>query len=137
MKGQARNNKGKFLPTHGAHSHETERKYTDHRYREAKQLRAIIEGIADDLGGMDNLDSGQRLLLDTVRSKLRVILEISKYADGQPQIIKDGELLPCLGKSYLAYCNSIRLALVELYKSNSRGKRKVKTVGEIIAEYKG
>jgi len=83
-----------------------------------------MDGLIADLGDHENLTAGQRLLLDTIQSKLIVILQISKYVNRQPSIIdQSGQLLPVLGKSYLSYLNSLRLALAELYKmSNDRGK---------------
>jgi hypothetical protein len=82
------------------------------------------------------LNAGQRLLLDTVQSKLIVILQVGKYVDQQPNIIKDGELLPVLGKSYLAYLNALRLSLAELYKDNHKSKGQERTLEEICQKYK-
>jgi hypothetical protein len=91
-----------------------------------------MDSLVEDLGGHENLNAAQRLLLDTIQSKLIVVLQIGKYVDQQQEIIKDGELIPVLGKSYLAYLNSLRLTLGELYKSDTRGKGKVPSIEEII-----
>ena len=111
------------------------KRYSDKRTREGKQLHAVMDALVDDLGGHDNLTAAQRLLLDTIQSKLIVVLQIGKYVDEQPEIIKDGHLLPVLGKNYLAYLNSLRLALDQLYKGNHQGKNKTPTLEEICKKY--
>ena len=131
-----RDDKGQFLPQHGAYTGHIRRRYSDKRYREGKQLQAAMEALVDDLGGQDNLSAGQRLLLDTIQSKLIVVLQIGKYVDQQAEIIKDGQLLPVLGKNYLAYLNSLRLALDQLYKDNHRSKGKERSLEEICQKYK-
>lgn len=122
---------------HGAYSRHVRRRYTDARTREGRQLRAVIDDLIDDLGGHENLNPGQRLLLDTLQSKLIVILQVSRYVDRQKDIIGGGELIPVLGKNYLAYLNSLRLTLAELYKDHGRSKAKVPTIQEIISEHEG
>ena len=121
---------------HGARSGYVRQRYSDLRTREGKQLRAVMDALVDDLGGHDNLSAGQRLLLDAIQSKLIVVLQIGKYADQQSEIIRDGNLLPVLGKNYLAYLNSLRLALEQLYKGNSRGKKEIPSIEDVIAEGK-
>jgi hypothetical protein len=91
-----------------------------------------MDALIDDLGGQDSLTAGQRLLLDTIQSKLIVVLQIGKYVDEQPELIKDGQLIPVLGKNYLAYLNSLRLALDQLYKDDHKNKGKIPTIEEII-----
>jgi molybdopterin converting factor small subunit len=133
---QERDDKGRFLPEHGAYTGHIRRRYSDKRYKEGKQLQAVMDALVDDLGGQGNLTAGQRLLLDTIQSKLIVVLQISQYVDQQAEIIKDGQLLPVLGKNYLAYLNSLRLALDQLYKDNHRSKGKERTLEEICQKYK-
>ena len=60
-----------------------------------------------------------------------MILQVGKYVDEQSELIKDGQLIPVLGKSYLAYLNSLRLALDQLYKNYS-AKPKPPTLEEVI-----
>ncbi len=136
MKKQERDDQGRFTPTHGADCQHFAKRYTDARTSEGKRLKAVMDALADDLGGHDNLTAGQRLLLDTIHSKLIVVLQIGKYADEQSELIKDGQLLPVLGKNYLAYLNSLRLALDQLYKDNHRSKGKERTLEEICQKYK-
>ena len=117
---------------HGAYSSRIRRRYTDGRTREGKQLQAVMDSLVDDLGGQENLTAAQRVLLSTIESKLIVVLQIGKFIDKQDEIIKNGELLPVLGKNYLAYLNSLRLALDQLYKGHS-AKSKVPTIEEYLA----
>lgn len=117
---------------HGGYSAQTRKRYSDERTTEGKQLRQIIKDLTDDLGGPSSLTAAQRLLLDTLQSKLIVILQIGKFVDSQPEIIRGGELLPVLGKNYLAYLNSIRLTLAELYKDHHKHQKRGPTLQEII-----
>lgn len=128
-----RDDKGRFLPQHGAYTGHIRRRYSDKRYKEGKQLQVVMDALVNDLGGQENLNAGQRLLLDTIQSKLIVVLQIGKYVDQQAEIIKDGQLLPVLGKNYLAYLNSLRIALDQVYKIGSGSKSRVPTIREIIA----
>ena len=123
MKKQDRDSKGKFGQTHGAYAVQVRQRYTDARTTEGRQLKSIMDSLVDDLGGHEKLNAGQRLLLDTLQSKLIVILQVGKYVDQQIDIIKDGQLLPVLGKSYLAYLNAVRLTLGELYKDAGKGNK--------------
>ena len=101
---------------HGAYSQEVRRKYSDNRYREAKQLKGVITNLIDDLGGADTLTAAQSLILDNIRSKLIVLFQIGKFVEGQESIINtDGELLPCLGRNYTAYSESLRRDLEALF----------------------
>jgi hypothetical protein len=130
-----RDERGRFLPQHGAYTGHVRRRYSDKRFKEGKQLKSIMTSLVNDLGGQDSLTASQRLLLSTIESKLIVVLQIGKYIDQQPKLIKDGQLLPVLGKNYLAYLNSLRLALDQLYKGNHQGKGKTPTLEEICARY--
>jgi hypothetical protein len=106
---------------HGATSYHIRRKYSDLRTREGKQLRGIMRDLADDLG---ELSAGQRLLLDSIRSRLIVLFQISKYADRQPSLISpEGDLLPCLARSYGTYAEGLRRDLETLYNATRRPAR--------------
>lgn len=106
---------------HGAYSRHIHARYRDHRYREAKQLRRIIQDLIGDLGGAPNVTAAQHLILDNIRSKLIVLLQISKYVEKQESIVNDkGELLPCLGRNYTAYSEALRRDLEAL---GSMGKK--------------
>jgi len=109
--------------THGAKSVHVRRLYSDGRTREGKQLRGIIRDLEADLG---ELSAGQRLLLDSVRSRLIVLLQISKYADKQVSLISPaGELLPVLAKSYGSYAEGLRKDVEWLYSMASRRPSRV------------
>ena len=130
---QPRDDGGKFAAKHGARSRDLELRFSDLRTTQGKRLQAILDAIASDLGGHEALNGSQRVLLDLLRSKLIVVLTVSDYVDRQSELITDGELIPVLGKSYLAYLNSIRLCLGDLYKGIDP-RRPAKTLEEYIAE---
>lgn len=100
---------------HGAYSQRVHKRYKDGRYLEAKQLRGVMKSLIEDLGGSRNVTAAQRLLLDNVRSKLIVLLQISKYVERQESIINDkGEILPCLGRNYTSFSEGLRRDLLAL-----------------------
>ena len=75
-----------------------------------------MQGFMEDLGGRAELTSAQLLLLDSIRSKLIVLFQISKYVDQQESIITEkGELLPCLGRGYTTYSEALRRDLEALF----------------------
>ena len=101
---------------HGAYSSTVRQKYSDLRTTEGKQLQAIVNGLIFDLGGKSPLSAAQNLLLQNIRSKLIVLLQISKFADQQVSLINsEGELLPCLGRNYTTYSESLRRDLEALF----------------------
>ena len=121
--------------THGAYSKHVRKRYSDYRTREGKQLRAVMNGLVDDLGGHSEISASQRLLLDGIRSKMIVTLQIGKYADAQDSIITDGgELLPVLGKNFTAYSESLRRDLQSLHDMALKKPARIPTIEDIINE---
>jgi hypothetical protein len=108
MSDKARDEQGRYLPTH--------RGYTDRRPPEVvKQLTAWREGLIEDLGGNEEALSKQQLLLiDNVISIKGVILCIERYVTSHYVISQKGNLAPVLAQSYLAYCNSLERHLKDL-----------------------
>ena len=101
---------------HGAYSKQVHRRYSDSRYREAKQLNKIMEALVADLGGQNELAAAQQLLLNNIRSKLIVLFQIGAFVDRQESIITEkGELLPCLARGYTTYAEALRRDLEALF----------------------
>lgn len=120
---------------HGAFSTHTRKRYSDKRTSEGKQLAGIIQGIVDDLGGPEGLTASQRLLLDGIRSKLVVILQVGKYADEQKSLIDpDGQVLACLRSTFLSYQESLRRDLECLHGLDRRQKKPGPSLAEWIKE---
>jgi hypothetical protein len=108
---------------HGALSKLTQARYKDHRYREAKQLRAIMTALAEDFGGQGNLTEAQKLLMGNIRSKLIVLFQIGKYIEARESIInEEGELIPCLGRHYTAFAEALRRDLLALAQLGGKPK---------------
>lgn len=112
-------------PTHGAGSKEIQKRYSDLRTKQGQRLAAITKGLRDDLGGEAQLSTAQRILIGNIKSKLIVIYQISDWADKQPEIVNKvtGELLPALGRGFLAYTDSISRDLAALQKFSSSPKK--------------
>ena len=114
---------------HGAYSKHVRRRYSDKRTTEGKQLAAIIKALVDDCG--PDLTAAQSLILDRIREKLIVLMQIGRYVDRQPSVLNEkGELLSALGKNYLAFSNALRLDLQVLY--DGKQKNKTPSYQEIV-----
>jgi len=121
--------------THGAYSGTIRKRYSDKRTSEGRQLYAILEGLKADLGGADKLTAAQCLILEGIRSKLIVLLQIGKYADHQVSLINvRGELLPCLGRNYTGYSEALRRDLEALTAMASKKPSRIPTIEEIVAK---
>lgn len=104
---------------HGAHSAHIRKRYSDKRTTEGRQLAIVIESLRQDIG--PDLSVGQCLLLDRVREKLIVLMQIGKYADEQLSLInKKGELLPCLGRNYTSFSEALRRDIESLYTTGKK-----------------
>ena len=93
-----------------------EGKLPDRRTHFGRHIAAVEQNILDDLGGPGALTQKQRLLLDRIIEKLIFLERIGAWSMEQERIVDSkGELLPCLGKSYIAFNNALRLDLQALY----------------------
>jgi hypothetical protein len=112
---------------HGAHSGTIRKKYSDKRTTEGKQLASIMKGLRDDFGGNGNIPMAAQIILDSIKSKVVVILQIGKYVDRQIELIdqKTGELLPCLGRNFTSYTESLRRDLEALTAMTSKKPSRV------------
>lgn len=108
---------------HGAYSKHIRRRYSDKRTREGKQLALIMRNLRDDLG--PDISEGQNILLNRIAEKLRVLMSIGQFIDLRLSLInRKGELLPCLGRNYLAFSESVRRDLEAAYLM-SKGKKRL------------
>jgi hypothetical protein len=123
---------------HGAKSTTIRKRYSDLRTVEGQRLKAVIDAIIGDLGGSEGINAGQQVLLGGLQSKLIVIFQISDYLDKQPSIVDAaGELLPCMGRNFLSYTESIRRDLEAIYGFKRSSKTKVPTLEELIVRRTG
>jgi len=107
--------------THGAYSKHIRKRYTDKRTTEGHQLHMVIKGLKEDIG--QDLSTAQCLLLDRIREKLIVLLQIGKYVDQQPSIIdKDGKLIGCLSHGYSTFSECLRRDLEALSVTTKNNK---------------
>ena len=109
---------------HGAYSGTIRKRYSDLRTTEGRQLKQMMDELVDDLGGPEAISAKQKLILQNVRSKMIVLLQIGKYIDEQETLIKDGRLLPILRESYSGYTETLRRdiqALTDLVSDKGKG----------------
>ncbi len=104
--------------THGGYSKQIRRRYSDKRTTEGKALAMVMSNLQADLG---NLSTGQGILLDRVKEKLVTLWQIGNFVDQQSTLINPaGELIPCLGRNYLAFAESLRRDIETLYSSANK-----------------
>lgn len=110
-----------------------EGKRPDRRTPFGRYMAAVEQNIVDDLGGHEGLSQKQRLLLDRIIEKLIFLERIGAWSMEQECIVDSkGNLLPALGKSYLAYSNALRLDLQALYDDGDKGRARIPTIKEVI-----
>lgn len=84
------------------------RRFLDGRSTEARRLKRVIDGLVSDLGGKEGLTGAQRLILDQLREKIATVQAIAAHINQQTTLIgQDGELVPSLRRSFIAYSNSV------------------------------
>jgi len=132
---QAERGHGLQALSHGAYSNTIRKRYSDKRTSEGKKLQVVIDSIISDLGGADQINSAQNVLLAGLRGKFIVIFQISDFLDRQRSIVcEDGSILPILGNSYLQYTESIRRDLESIFAmGRSTLRRKVPSISDIIS----
>ncbi|MHB1011952.1 MAG: hypothetical protein ACYC37_03485 [Desulfobacteria bacterium] len=88
----------------------------DGRSAEARHLKAVLSSLVEELGGDARLTAAQHLILDQLREKISALQAITRHLDKQAALIgEDGELVPALRRSHLAYSNSIRRDIEVLF----------------------
>lgn len=132
---EAKKKSGEKVIKSGAFSVYRRRRYSDITTPEGAQLAKVIKGLTDDYGGAEKMTASGMLLLDSIRAKLIVLFQISAYIDQQPIITKDGALIPCLSKGYIAFSNALRRDLVALGELAKIKPSKVPTLKQIISEH--
>lgn len=121
--------------SHGAFSNTIRQRYSDRRTAEGRRLNGAIEAITEDLGGPENMNAAQSLILSSLRAKLIVVFQISDYLDFRESVLDpSGELIGSLKDSFLKYSSSIRTDLQILYALRVKGQRSsVPKLEDIIA----
>ena len=96
-------------------------------------MARIMEALIQDLGGREVMTAAQSLLLDNIKAKIIVLLQISKWVDQQPSVITaTGELLPCLGRGFTAYSEALRRDLEALTAMASKKHSRLPTIEDLI-----
>jgi hypothetical protein len=73
------------------------------------QLRKLRQAIEADLGGVENISTAQRALLDRALFKMLICEGVERWALSQPKLIKrDGTIPPVLGRVYLGWSEALR-----------------------------
>jgi hypothetical protein len=100
------------------------KRYMDRRGAVGQRSRQIVDSLVQDLGGEASISTAQRIILADLPRKLGVLAAIGEFIEKQTDLISaNGDPLPPIRRSYLAFTNSIRhdLALLSGLKD---GKKK-------------
>lgn len=106
----------------------------DGRSAEARRLKAVLSSLVEELGGDAGLTAAQRLILDQLREKISALQAITQHLDKQAALIgEDGELVPALRRSHLAYSNSIRRDMEVLFGLREKPLKKAPSLKDFLA----
>jgi hypothetical protein len=98
------------------HSKAAKGRYDDARTVEYRELEDKLDSIAEDFGGRGEMTGAQLALLDSIRTKLIVLKQVSRFVAAKKSLVDDeGNLLPVLNKNFVTYTESIRRDLQALY----------------------
>lgn len=116
---------------HGFYSQQIRRRYSDLRTTEGRELAAIMRSMVEDLGGEPS--AAQSVLLGSIRAKLVILLQVSKYVDRQEGVLtKDGGLLPVLRNGFGHYSEALRRDLLALAELGARRPSRVPSLDDYL-----
>jgi hypothetical protein len=116
---------------HGFYSGNIRRRYADKRTREGKELAGIMKAMVADLGGDPSASQG--ILLSSIKSKLVILLQVSRFLDQQPGVLtKDGSLLPVLKNGFGHYSEALRRDLLALHDLGARRPARVPDLDDYL-----
>lgn len=100
--------------SHGGYSYLVAGRLPEHKKYIEQYLTAARMGLIHDLGPTEeDLTAAQIILIDRIITKLGVLRCIEEHVRVEG-VMRGDDLSPSLGQNYIAYDNSIRLALTAL-----------------------
>lgn len=85
----------------------------DMRSEAGQAVKRLRAQLVADLGGADTLSTQERLLVDRIVKKVLIVEALETYALRRKSLFKrNGELIGCLGRHYLAYSEALRRDLL-------------------------
>ena len=95
-------------PTHGVYALRDQlKRKVDQRTKVADQRNGIADSIARANGGWEAMGDDQVIETWVVTDIIMVVAHAFKYVQEQPELIKNGDLIPPLGKQLLAWANAV------------------------------
>lgn len=109
-------------------------RYNDKRYPEARALEAVLKGIIADIG--TELDTRQGILLNLLRSKLIIVMQVNKYLETCETLIdhEKGQAKMVLDRTFPVYSKEINRILNELYASTKKQNKGFKSYEDLVKE---
>jgi hypothetical protein len=124
-------------PVHGAfvEARRYKERSLDLRRKNDRDLIAWQKAIIDDFGGIEHLDAFQASMLDRATECLIILKCMAEHVEQNGIVGGDGQLVPCLRNSFLAYHNSFRLTLQAIYERAGRKPKRLPSIEDIIDEH--
>jgi len=128
--------RGRQRTIHGGYSFMTTGRLPEHRVHVRRYLTAVRENLIKDLGPTEaDLTAAQIILIDRIVTKLGVIRCIEEHVKENSVMVGDN-LAPSLKASYLAFDNSLRLALQALGMKSKKAEG-IMDLGKYVEEKYG
>ena len=113
------------------------RRYMDRRGAVGQRSRKIVAELTEELGGAAAISTAQRIILADLPRKLGVLAAIGEWIEGQTELVAaNGDPLPPIRRSYLAFANSVRDDLSLLHSFQDGKKKAGPTLQEYLASRK-
>jgi hypothetical protein len=107
----------------------------DGRSAEARRTKTVLKKMVEDLGGEAGLSGAQRLVLTQLSEKIATVHVLATHIRAQAVLIgEDGELIPALRRSYLAYSNSVRRDVEVLFQLRERPSKKAPNLAAFLKQ---
>src|SRR5262245_15629973 len=97
---------------HGLYARDASR--IDLRTRLDKAVITTVRAIEADLGGPDALSAQKRVILESVRRKLKNVLKVDEYLDGRSIVDKRHRCLIPIVREQMSMLEGIRRDLIDL-----------------------
>jgi hypothetical protein len=109
------------------------KRYLDCRGAVGQRSRKTVVDLTRELGGEASLTVAQRIILADLPRKFGVLAAIGEFIEKQTDLISaNGDPLPPIRRSYLAFTNSIRHDLALLHGLQDRKPRKTTNLANYL-----
>ena len=111
------------------------KRYLDCRGAVGQRSRKAVADLTAELGGEASISTAQRIILADLPRKLGILAAIGEFIEKQVDLVtENGDPLPPIRRSYLAFANSIRHDLALLHGLRDTRKKKTPSLADYLKE---